>query len=117
MTKMALYFNFSPYLMLHLRLLQLAFEEHFECYNMIAPLLSRQVDMTKLASSKWLSNIKVIEGPPFLLCCRDLVLCLILRSNHHGRKRSKATDSEREDEDEDEDVERWRERKERRGLQ
>ena len=47
----------------YLCFLQLGFEEDFEGNNVLALLLSRQVDIAKLALAEWSTNVKVVQLP------------------------------------------------------
>jgi len=61
--KMGLDLDLSAKLVLYLRLLQLGLEENLESNNVLALLLSGQVDIAKLALAKGAPNVEVVELP------------------------------------------------------
>ncbi len=63
MTEVRLNLNFSPELVLNIRFEKLLFIKNFEGNYKLRLLLSRQVDMSELASAKWFSNFKVVNRP------------------------------------------------------
>ena len=58
-----LYFYFSSELMLHIWFHQLLFIQNFQSNYEFWSLFSCQVNMTEFSSTKWLSNLKVINSP------------------------------------------------------
>lgn len=73
MSEMSLNLYFTSELMLTARFLHLMFENHFESYDILATLLSSQIDIAKLAFAQRLANLKVIQTPLLPLNILNLV--------------------------------------------
>lgn len=63
MPQVTLDFNLPSELVLNITFEELLLIKHFESHNELAFLFSCQINMSELASSKGLSNLKVIDGP------------------------------------------------------
>lgn len=59
--EMRLDLNLSPQLVLHVRLLQLVLEQHLQRHDVLAALLTRQVDVAELAAAQRLAYVKVAQ--------------------------------------------------------
>lgn len=82
---MSLDLNFPPQLMLHVGLLQLRLEQHFEGNDVLARLLSCQVNVAELPPPKWTANLKVIKGPfPLAFLPAKMVGFIVVQKNRSG---------------------------------
>ena len=64
MAEVRLDFNFSPELVLNLRLLQLRLEEDLQCHDVLAPFLPGQVHVPELPFTERPSDVEILQRPP-----------------------------------------------------
>lgn len=60
---MGLDLNLPPQLVLYIGLLELRLEQHFEGDDVLARLLSCQVNVAELSLPERTANLKIVEGP------------------------------------------------------